>query len=292
MACPAPAALSLGSKRSRSRQRAVAVLPAGLWSMGAGNKGLQLAPSVHPRLHGNEQGKLNTHTETGSQSLRRAGAGSCRDGPCGLPALWCPAAPGSPYSRGTCGVCTAQQQHAVREVRSKAHAVPFFPSTEPTLGSAPRLSLPPAPASLCEQFSRAGTHAALVSPLPWTCTTPSHQTRTPPSLITAFTIFFLQTSKGQAFAWLLRKSQPQPALPGFAHQRPKSWSWRIQPELQQPRRISSLSLAPGLAASEVGLSRLGGLGETEQLCTCPQLMSDLFRRKSGLSGMKELELAA
>lgn len=77
MACPAPADLSLGSKRSRSRQPAVAVLPDGLRSMGATNKGLQLAPSVHPRLHGNEQGKLNTRVETGSQSLRRAGAGSC-----------------------------------------------------------------------------------------------------------------------------------------------------------------------------------------------------------------------
>lgn len=191
---------------------------------------------------------------------------------------------------------TATTRHEGGEEQSSR--CPLSPALSPCWGWHPGCHFPQHQRPCAEQLSRAGTHAALDFPLPWTCTTPSHQTRTPPSLITAttqtpaFTVFFLQTSKGQAFAWLLRKSQPQPALPGFTHQRPKSWSWRIQPELQQPRRISSLSLAPGLAASEVGLSSLGGLGETEQLCTCPQLMSDLFRRKSGLSGMKELELAA
>lgn len=237
----------------------------GPWSQ---EQGLQLAPSICPRLHGDKGGKPNTH---------RLGVGACagqEQAAAGMGAAGCPAAPGSPYSWGTCGVLTARQHHATRGGEERSSRCPV-PSTEP-------------PCPRAKQFSRAGIHTALQH---GDTQPPSHQTSTPPSLVTAttqapaFTIFFLQMSKGQAFTGLLRKSQPRPAL---AHQRPKSWNQR----LQQPTRISSLSLAPGLTAPEVGLSSLGGLGETEQLCTCPQLMSDLFRRKSGLSGMKEPELAA
>lgn len=125
--------------------------------------------------------------------------------------------------------------------------------------------------------------------------TPSCQTRTAPSLPASSHKpdfewpLLLQTSQGWAFTRPWRESQPQPALHSSSSE---SCSCQTQAELPQPTRISPPSLAPGLAAPEVGLTSPGEQGETQQLCTCPQLMSDLFRRKSGLSGMKELEAAA
>lgn len=56
MACPATADPCLGRERSYSHK--AAAIPAELWSL---NKGLQLPPSICLHLHGNEEGKLNTH---------------------------------------------------------------------------------------------------------------------------------------------------------------------------------------------------------------------------------------
>lgn len=153
------------------------------------------------------------------------------------------------------------------------------PSTESSLGSAPQCHLP----------TRAGTLRAC-SPHP------ARPGLRPPSLPAATSQTFSGLSSCQQTRAGLSHGlggRVSPNLPCTApRSSSQSCSCQIQAELPQPTRISPPSLAPGLAAPEVGLTSLGEQGETQQLCTCPQLMSDLFRRKSGLSGMKELEAAA
>lgn len=248
-----------------------------------GNQRLQLAPSILTRQHGNKQGKLNTPSRrAGRQSLHGAGAGSCWDGPCGIPLQQ--GHPWGAHSPATFG-------------NSKLTLSPV-PSAESSLHprvTSPAPGLPPAAPS--GAVLEAGTHTALVplhqggkNPIPpdQGCSlTPSQQPQ--PRLLLASPP---ANKPGLGFHTFEGESQPQPALHSFPLQQPESWSCRMQAELPQPMRISPPSLAPGLAAPEVGPSSLGEQGETEQLCTCPQLTSDLVRRKSGLSGMKELEAAA
>lgn len=201
---------------------------------------------------------------------------------------------GSPYSRGTPGVRTAQPHSGT----ASSHC-PLSPALSPlcTPGSPPQhLGCHQQPRA--EQLLRQEhTHTALVplhqggkNPIPpdQGCSlTPSQQPQ--PRLLLASPP---ANKPGLGFHTFEGESQPQPALHSFPLQQPESWSCRMQAQLPQPTRISPPGLAPGLAAPEVGPSSLGEQGETEQLCTCPQLTSDLFRRKSGLSGMKELEAAA
>lgn len=201
-------------------------------------------------------------------------------------ALWDPLQQGHPWGA-----------HSPATAGNSKLTLSPVPSAESSLHpgvTSPAPGLPPAAPS--GAVLEAGTHTALVplhqggkNPIPpdQGCSlTPSQQPQ--PRLLLASPA----NKPGLGFHSFEGESQPQPALHSFPLQQPESWSCRMQAELPQPTRISPPGLAPGLAAPEVGPSSLGEQGETEQLCTCPQLTSDLFRRKSGLSGMKELEAAA
>lgn len=165
-----------------------------------GNQRLQLAPSILTRLHGNKQGKLNTPSRrAGRQSLHGAGAGSCWDGPCGIPLQQ--GHPWGAHSPATFG-------------NSKLTLSPV-PSAESSLHpgvTSPAPGLPPAAPS--GAVLEAGTHTQRLSPSTREEKTPSRQTRAAPSLPPSshnpdvYWPLLLQTSQGWAFTPLRERVSP------------------------------------------------------------------------------------
>lgn len=179
MACPATGDPCLSREWSYSHKPAV--IPGGLWSL---NKGLQLAPSICINLHGNEQRKLNTHMYRGWEYEPVQGR-SCQDEPRGLPLN--PLSAGHhdnmPQGRRRTKLSPLSQHRVLAGVCSPHHpAWHQHPRAQQLEGQEHAWHLLP----LCH-----GVHTA-----------PSHQSRAPLYLPTAttsaFTLFFLQTSKGWA----------------------------------------------------------------------------------------------
>lgn len=163
-----------------------------------GNQRLQLAPSILTWQHGNKQGELNTPgRRAGRQSLHGAGAGSCWDGPCGIP-----------YSRGTPGVRTAQPQPGTASSHCPLSPVP---SAESSLH--PGVTSPAPGQPRAEQFLRQ-EHTQRLSPSTREEKTPSRQTRAAPSLPPSshnpdfYWPLLLQTRQGWAFTPLRERVSP------------------------------------------------------------------------------------
>lgn len=146
------------------------------------------AGSLHPHSAWKQAGQGNIASpRAGRQRLHRAG--SCWD-------------MGSPYSRGTPGVCRRGQQSS---------QCPLAPAPSPCWGQPLGWQQP-------EQFWRAGTHTG---PVPlhhggYKPILPHQDCSLPPSSHNPdfYWPLLLQTSQGWAFTRPRRESQPQPALHG------------------------------------------------------------------------------